>query len=144
MNNHGMPHNSNPLGSDTVVTPQLAVSPTNGFYAHEKGLGSIENACRIFDIARSPMGPRLSHQPKAVRQFSCLAYWHHIMKTKETVYINIYQNELKSFKRVFVGIKNNSVEYKNESANAHYKLGHRTSIFLGFKSVHRTTILQSS
>ena len=43
-----------------------------------------------------------------------------------------------------VGIKNNSVEYKNESANAHYKLGHRTSIFLGFKSVHRTTILQSS
>ena len=49
MNNHGMPHNSNPLGSDTVVTPQLAVSPTNGFYAHEKGLGSIENACRIFD-----------------------------------------------------------------------------------------------
>ena len=90
------------------------------------------------------MGPRLSHQPKAVRQFSCLAYWHHIMKTKETVYINIYQNELKSFKRVFVGIKNNSVEYKNESVNAHYKLGHRTSIFLGFKSVHRTTILQSS
>jgi hypothetical protein len=25
------------------------------------------------------------------------------MKTKETVYINIYQNELKSFKRVFAG-----------------------------------------
>jgi hypothetical protein len=99
MNNHGMPHNSNPLGSDTVVTPQLAVSPTNGFYAHEKGLGSIENACRIFDIARSPTGPRLSHQPKAVSKFSCLAYWHHIMKTKETVYINIYQNELKSFKK---------------------------------------------
>ncbi len=71
----------------------------SGFYAHEKGLGSIENACRIFDIARSPTGPRLSHQPKAVRPFSCLAYWHHIMKTKETVYINIYQNELKSFKK---------------------------------------------
>jgi hypothetical protein len=105
MNNHGMPHNSNPLGSDTVVTPQLAVSPTNGFYAHEKGLGSIENACRIFDIARSPMGPRLSHQPKAVRQFSCLAYWHHIMKTKETVYINIYQNELKSFKKSICKLK---------------------------------------
>ena len=67
-----------------------AYTRPSGFYAHEKGLGSIENACRIFDIARSPTGPRLSHQPKAVSKFSCLAYWHHIKWRQKKLYSFLY------------------------------------------------------